>query len=556
MRLASRSSLPTSETWTGPMAGSVALQYDATNNRSNFWVAKRTVTDAAATAFDVDYAYDRDGLPTQVTAHKTGMPAAELALTWSPHHGLLTNTQLGRVADAWSYNRFAEPLNYSATLDGAVIYIVSYTRDKLGRITHKEETLQGTTHAFDYSYDDAGRLTHTTRDGVSVGDWTWDANGNRLSTSDGTTATSCQYDAQDRATACGSESYGWNQSGQLVAITDTTSNTSTAFQYDMLGNLRQVTMPDGHRIDYLIDGLDRRIGKKINGSLVQGFLYQDDLRPVAELDGSGAIVSLFVYADRANVPAYLLKDGHVYRILADQLGSPRLVIDTQSGVIAQRLDYDAWGKVQTDTNPGFQPFGFAGGLYDLDTGLVRFGARDYDPTTGRWTAKDPILFNGGDTNVYAYVGGDPVASADPTGLDREIIFWMPLPNWSSLFGHVSTRGGKGENYSFGPQGWDKQSLTADAYIERQTIGVGRNGIGLEVSLSSDQDEAFDICMSRTREAWPNNYYSKLTNNCTTAAQICLMQAGVNFDYSVLPFSFLDSLFDANLVNRINRYSSQ
>ena len=46
-----------------------------------------------------------------------------------------------------------------------------------------------------------------------------------------------------------------------MAITDTTSNTSTAFQYDMLGNLRQVTMPDGHRIDYLIDGLDRRIGK-------------------------------------------------------------------------------------------------------------------------------------------------------------------------------------------------------------------------------------------------------------------------------------------------------
>ncbi|HET9049087.1 MAG TPA: hypothetical protein VFN29_09050 [Chiayiivirga sp.] len=49
-------------------------------------------------------------------------------------------------------------------------------------------------------------------------------------------------------TACGSESYGWNQSGQLVAITDTTSNTTTAFQYDMLGNLRQVTMPDGHRM--------------------------------------------------------------------------------------------------------------------------------------------------------------------------------------------------------------------------------------------------------------------------------------------------------------------
>ncbi|MCB1568692.1 MAG: RHS repeat-associated core domain-containing protein, partial [Xanthomonadales bacterium] len=431
-------SLPTGETWTGPMAGSVALQYDATNNRSNFWVAKRTVTDAAATAFDVDYAYDRDGLPTQVSAHKTGMPAAELALTWSPQHGLLTSTQLGRVNDVWSYNLFAEPLNYSATLDGAALYSVSYTRDKLGRITHKEETLQGSTHSFAYSYDVAGRLTHTTRDGVSVGAWTWDANGNRLSTSDGATTIACQYDAQDRAIACGSEGYGWNKSGQLTAITDSAAGTSTSFQYDMLGNLQQVNLPDGRRIDYLVDGLDRRIGKKIDGGLVQGFLYQDGLRPVAELDGSGTIVSLFVYADRANVPTYLLKGGRVYRIFTDQLGSPRLVIDTQTGAIAQRLDYDAWGKVLDDTNPGFQPFGFAGGLYDLDTGLVRFGARDYDPTTGRWTAKDPIRFGGGDSNLYAYVGNDPINRIDPSGLSPEGGFCL-AQDYLKRFGNDAER---------------------------------------------------------------------------------------------------------------------
>ncbi len=47
------------------------------------------------------------------------------------------------------------------------------------------------------------------------------------------------------------------------------------------------------------------------------------------------------------------------------------------------MDYDDWGRVINDTNLGFQPFGFAGGLYDRDTGLVRFGARDYDPETGR-----------------------------------------------------------------------------------------------------------------------------------------------------------------------------
>src|SRR5262249_47493035 len=79
-------------------------------------------------------------------------------------------------------------------------------------------------------------------------------------------------------------------------------------------------------------------------------------------------------------------------------------------------DYDAFGQVLVDTNPGFQPFGFAGGLYDQDTKLTRFGARDYDPATGRWTAKDPILFGGGDTNLYGYVLNDPLNLIDLYGL--------------------------------------------------------------------------------------------------------------------------------------------
>jgi RHS repeat-associated protein len=150
---------------------------------------------------------------------------------------------------------------------------------------------------------------------------------------------------------------------------------------------------------------------------VQGFLYQDGLRPIAELDGTGAVVSRFVFASHSNVPDYLIKGGVTYRIVADQLGSPRLVVRVDDGTVAQRLDYDAFGKVSTDTQPGFQPFGFAGGLYDPLTGLVHFGTREYDPETGRWTTKDPIGFGGGDGNLYGYVLNDPVNWSDPTGLE-------------------------------------------------------------------------------------------------------------------------------------------
>jgi len=128
------------------------------------------------------------------------------------------------------------------------------------------------------------------------------------------------------------------------------------------------------------------------------------------------VVSSFIYADRPHVPSLMLKGGQTYRIIADHLGSVRRVVDITTGAIAQRMSYDEYGNVVEDTNPGFQPFGYAGGLHDRDTGLVRFGARDYDALTGRWTAKDPIGFGGGDTTLNPYVGGNPINFVDPTVL--------------------------------------------------------------------------------------------------------------------------------------------
>jgi RHS repeat-associated protein len=104
------------------------------------------------------------------------------------------------------------------------------------------------------------------------------------------------------------------------------------------------------------------------------------------------------------------RDVRVYaqRGAHDDLGSPRLVVNTSTGATAERIDYDEFGNVTLDTSPGLTPFGFAGGLYDKDSGLVRFGARDYDPSVGRWTSKDPVGFDGGSTNLYGYVLNDPI----------------------------------------------------------------------------------------------------------------------------------------------------
>jgi RHS repeat-associated protein len=143
------------------------------------------------------------------------------------------------------------------------------------------------------------------------------------------------------------------------------------------------------------------------------------LNPVAELDGDGALVWQFVYGSKANVPDVAIRasDGAMYRIVSDQLGSPVLVVNaSDSEDVLLKARYGAFGE-QTVLGGSADavPFGFAGGLYDADTGLVRFGARDYDPVIGRWVSKDPILYDGDGPNLYVYVLNGPTSRIDLTG---------------------------------------------------------------------------------------------------------------------------------------------
>ena len=295
-----------------------------------------------------------------------------------------------------------------------IYYICTYyIEDGLGRIIEKTETVEGETDTYGYTYDLAGRLTEVTKNDTTIASYTYDSNGNRLTYTDSGGTINGSYDDQDRLMQYGKTKYKYTVNGELLE--KTSGGLKTTYKYDVLGNLAAVNLPNRKKITYLIDGWNRRIGKKVNGTLTQGFLYQSGLRPIAELDNNGNIVSRFIYANRINVPDYMMKSGVTFRIITDHLGSPRLVINTSTGQIVQRMDYDEFGNVTNDTNPGFQPFGFAGGIYDKDTGLIRFGARDYEAETGRWTAKDPIGFNGGDTNLYGYVGNDPVNMTDPAG---------------------------------------------------------------------------------------------------------------------------------------------
>jgi RHS repeat-associated protein len=387
--------LLTGVTWSGPVAGSIGYGHD-----NDFRVQQITVNGSDAIA----YQYDADNLLAA---------AGSLTLARDSQNGLLIGTTLGSTTESYSYNAFGEVTGYTGKHGATNLLTVAYTRDKLGRITEKAETIQGVTTTYNYAYDAIGQLTEVKHNGATAAAYTYDGNGNRLSKTGPGISETGSYDAQDRMLNYAGTTYSYNANGELQSKVQ--GGQTSSYSYDALGNLRHVTLPNGTQIDYLIDGQNRRIGKKVNNTLTQGFLYQGQLQPAAELDASGNVVSRFVYATGVNVPDYLIKGGQTYRILKDHLGSPRMVVNTSTGAIAQRMDFDEYGKVLADSNPGFQPFGFAGGIYDRDTGLVRFGARDYDADTGRWTAKDQIGFDGEDSNLYAYVGNEPVNLIDPTG---------------------------------------------------------------------------------------------------------------------------------------------
>ena len=90
----------------------------------------------------------------------------------------------------------------------------------------------------------------------------------------------------------------------------------------------------------------------------------------------------------------MIKNNKKYKIISDHLGSPVMIVDSSNNVVKE-IKYDTFGNVVSDSAPAFElPFRFAGGIWDEDTKLIRFGVRDYDPEVGRWTSKEPLGFSG------------------------------------------------------------------------------------------------------------------------------------------------------------------
>lgn len=410
----------------GPIAGAVV----ATLNPDG-----RVVGVSVDGAAPIAYTFDTSGLLTSVGGVTLGRDVAS---------GAVSQASLGVVKTTRAYDAQGRPVEIATSVSGSPVLDERYGYDLRRRVTSVTETRgSGTPTTTVYGYDSSGRLSQVTVNGKSVERDGYDAAGNRVTVQTSGSTLTATYDDRNRLISWGTAKYTFRADGQLAGMT--AAGGTTGYAFNAFGDLQSVTLPDGRRIDYLVDASGAEIGKKVNGVLVAGFLYGPGGALVAQTDAAGAVVARFGYDDAGRL-TYVDRGGTHYQVVTDHLGSPLLVIDATSGAVAEAITYDAWGNVTSDTKAGFIPIGFAGGLRDTDTGLVKFGAREYDPRTGRWTGPDPIAYDGGDSNLYRYLFGDPINGTDTTGLGGKLTGTdpghfqvpregspLPPPEWPSLF---------------------------------------------------------------------------------------------------------------------------
>jgi len=418
-------------TWSGPFSHYVGKSVD------NYLRPSKLRIDGLSPF--ATYSYDSLNALSSVALSPGATP---LTISRETTSNRITTTSLAgtyTATDSYdSVNGFGEVMGYSAKYGNppppTAQYSVTFLRDGNGRIIQKNETSPGLTKILGYAYFAGGAL-HEVNDvsggwpGTTLVTYAYDGDGNRLTrmVGAGPAPTTAAYDSQDRLVAYGgTNAYTYNANGQLTS--KTVGSDVTTYSYDNLGNLLNVTKTGtgAFNIDYVVDGLGRRIAKKVGGVMTRAWIY-DGARIIAEWDTTTTTpyaFTRFVYATKTNVPDAMIRTSHssvttTYRIISDHLGSVRMVVNLTTGVVDQQINYDDdgfGGVLASSTGAGdFQPFGFAGGHYDYQTQLIRFGARDYDPEVGRWTAKDPSRFEGGDFNLFAYAKSDPVNYLDPNG---------------------------------------------------------------------------------------------------------------------------------------------
>ncbi|KQC06937.1 MAG: hypothetical protein APR62_07285 [Smithella sp. SDB] len=212
-------------------------------------------------------------------------------------------------------------------------------------------------------------------------------------------------------------SFGYDDEGQLQ------TGYSTDYTFDYEHRLKTITGTNAAQFFY--DGSGNRL-KATRSGVTTKYIYDANGRLLAEADANNNITKYYVYGN--GLLAMVTPEGQTYCYHYNGIGST-IAMTNASQEIINKYSYDVFGNIanklenilNNDTNLQNQPFTYVGqyGVMSEPNGFYYMKARYYDPTVGRFISEDPIGFDGGDVNLMAYVGNNPVTGIDPSGLCGE-----------------------------------------------------------------------------------------------------------------------------------------
>ncbi|MEU3512223.1 polymorphic toxin-type HINT domain-containing protein [Streptomyces longwoodensis] len=301
--------------------------------------------------------------------------------------------ELDRLTQAWTATDDCNAVPISSAhsqvgdpMTGGTAYWTTWDFDALGQRQHQTEhsTTGGadTTTAYTYAYNGNGTvqphaLTSTQASGAS------------------TATTSYTYDKAGNTTtrntlASGNQTLNWNDAGQLTQITGGKTGT-TSYIYDADGNVLLQTDPTSTTLYLPGEQLT------LTGATTTGVRY-------LPLPGGGTLVRTGTGTNYT----FEVSDPH---------GTSSLYLDSTAQIPTWR-QFTPYGDTRGTTTSWVDNRGFLNAPNNTNTGLTQLGARQYDPTLGRFASLDPIFQATDDQQLagYAYASNNPNTYADPSGL--------------------------------------------------------------------------------------------------------------------------------------------
>ena len=237
-----------------------------------------------------------------------------------------------------------------------------------------------------------------------------------------------QYDADGNLTNDGRWEYVWDGESRLINMivnTNVGPQYKLAFAYDPEGRrISKVVSTNGVGVytNIFLYDLPAEASAQAGGwnlvatlspsdSLINSFMWGPDLSGLtgSAFNGAGGVSGLLevTYYGASNTNCFPAFDGN---------GNIMALVNAANGHIVANYEYGPFGEVIRATGPMAKcnPLRFSTKYQDDKSGLLYYGYRFYNPSTGRWPNRD-LLREQGSKNLYAFVYGDPANQVDILG---------------------------------------------------------------------------------------------------------------------------------------------